>query len=48
VEGPQRRLWIAPHELYDTGYRSEFVLPDFVPDPTVPRLIKLMREGRVE
>jgi hypothetical protein len=41
----QRRLWIGPHESYDTGYRSEWTLPDFVREPTVPRLITVMREG---
>jgi hypothetical protein len=41
----QRRLWIGPHESYDTGYRSEWVLPDFVREPTIPKLITVMREG---
>ena len=43
----QRRLWIGPHEMYDTGYRSGFVLPDFIKDPTVPSLVRAMREGKV-
>lgn len=47
VEGEQRRLWIGPHELYDTGYRSQFVLPNYIKDPTIPLLIKTMREGKV-
>jgi hypothetical protein len=41
----QRRLWIGDHAQYDTGYRSEFVLPDFIREPTAPKLIKVMREG---
>jgi len=43
----QRRLWIGNHESYDTGYRSEFELPDYIADPTAPKLIKVIREGRV-
>lgn len=41
----QRRLWLGPHESYDTGYRSEFDLPDHIVNPTVPKLITVMREG---
>ncbi len=47
VEGLQRRLWIGPHAQYDTGYRSGFTLPDYITDPTVPRIIQAMREGKV-
>lgn len=43
----QRRLWVAPHEMYDTGYRSGFELPDFMKNPTVPTLVRAMREGKV-
>lgn len=43
----QRRLWIGPHEMYDTGFRSDFTLPDFIKEPTVPRLVRAMREGKV-
>lgn len=43
----QRRLWIGTHGSYDTGYRSEFELPDFVIEPSVPKLEKIMREGKV-
>jgi hypothetical protein len=43
----QRRLWIATHGSYDTGYRSEFELPDFIKDPTVPKLERVMREGKI-
>jgi hypothetical protein len=45
-EGIQRRLWVGPHQSYDTGYRSEFTLPDMIADPTIPKLIKVMREGK--
>lgn len=41
----QRRLWIAPNDRYDTGYRSDFVLPDFLRAPTIPKLVKMMEEG---
>jgi len=43
--GKQRRLQIGVNERYDTGYRSEFVLPDMIKNPTVPKLIALMRSG---
>jgi hypothetical protein len=42
---PQRRLWIADSVKYDTGYRSDHQLPDYLRNPTVPRLVKLIREG---
>jgi hypothetical protein len=48
VEGIQRRLWIGPHDLYDTGYRSSLVLPEFIHEPTVNSLIQVMREGKVK
>lgn len=41
----QRRLQIGPHERYDTGYRSDYVLPDMIKNPTVPKLVNLMIEG---
>lgn len=41
----QRRLWLEPHVSYDTGYRSEFVLPPFLRNPTVPKLAQLIKEG---
>lgn len=43
----ERRLWIAESVKYDTGYRSEFVLPDYVRNPTVPKLVSLMRTGKL-
>ena len=42
----ERRLQIGIHDRYDTGFRSEYLLPDVIKDPTVPKLISLMREGR--
>lgn len=48
VTVPQRRLWIAPHELYDTGARSEYRLPDYIKKPTLPKLVAAMREGKVD
>jgi AAA domain len=46
-EGIKRRLWIHPHESYETGFRSEYgQLPPFLEDPTVPRLVKLLETGR--
>jgi hypothetical protein len=47
VDGIHRRLWIGPHSSYDTGYRSGFTLPDYITQPTVPRLLEAMREGKV-
>lgn len=47
IEGVQRRLWIGPHASYDTGYRSAFTLPNFIPDPTIPTLVKAMKEGKL-
>jgi len=43
----QRRLWIGPHEMYDTGYRSGYELPEFLKEPTVPSVVRAMREGKV-
>lgn len=43
----QRRLWLDPHVAYDTGYRSDYRLPPYVKGPTVPKLIQLLREGKV-
>jgi hypothetical protein len=44
-EKPERRLWLGESARYDTGYRSEFVLPDYIRNPTVPKLVRLMRTG---
>lgn len=41
----ERRLWIGESIKYDTGYRSDFVLPDYLRQPTVTRLTRLIRTG---
>lgn len=43
----QRRLWLEPHPAYDTGYRSEYVLPEFLKNPTIPKLVELISTGKV-
>lgn len=46
-EGPvkQRRLQIGLHEKYDTGFRSDFKLPDMNKRPTLPKLVALIEQG---
>lgn len=46
VEKRQRRLWIGDHPMYDTGARSEYQLPDYLKNPTIPRLVQLLKEGK--
>jgi hypothetical protein len=41
----ERRLWLGESAKYDTGYRSDFVLPDYMKSPTIPKLVHLMRTG---
>lgn len=41
----RRRLWLGYSERLDTGFRSEWNLPDFLPTPTVPRLAHLIEKG---
>lgn len=41
----ERRLWIGESLKYDTGYRSDFTLPDYIRNPTVPKLVRLIRTG---
>lgn len=43
----QRRLYLAPHEMYDTGARSGYELPEFIKEPTVTSLTRAVREGKV-
>lgn len=43
----QRRLYIGPDDMYDTGYRSAHTLPDFIKNPTVPTLVDALRNGKV-
>lgn len=47
VTGRQRRLWIGPSDTYDTGYRSQHKLPEFLKAPTVGRLEQLITEGKI-
>jgi hypothetical protein len=42
----ERRLWIGESLKYDTGYRSDFVLPDYIKNPSVPKLVRLIRTGK--
>lgn len=41
----QRRLQIGLHERYDTGFRSDFALPEMIKQPTLPKLVALMIQG---
>lgn len=41
----ERRLWIGDSVKYDTGFRSDYNLPDMIKDPTIPKLVRLMRTG---
>ena len=41
----QRRLQIGLHEKYDTGFRSDYPLPDMIKRPTLPKLVALMEKG---
>lgn len=42
----QRRLYIGPHDMYDTGYRSGYELPDFIKEPTIASVNRALREGK--
>ena len=39
----QRRLWVGVEERYETGHRSSYELPDYIPNPTVQRVVKAMK-----
>jgi hypothetical protein len=43
---PERRLWVGESIKYDTGYRSDFVLPDYIQKPSIPKVVLLMRTGK--
>lgn len=43
----QRRLWIGESLKYDTGYRSDFSLPDMIKAPSIPKLVTLMKTGQL-
>lgn len=47
VVRPQRRLWIGTSNQYDTGARSDFKLPDYIKNPTIPMITELMKSGKV-
>lgn len=40
-----RRLRVGVHEKFDTGFRSEYKLPDIIKNPSIPKLVQLMEEG---
>lgn len=44
----QRRLFVGPHEMYDTGYRSGHTLPDFIKEPSIASLGRALREGKTD
>ncbi|MGH2803103.1 MAG: AAA family ATPase [Thermoleophilaceae bacterium] len=44
----QRRLWVAPHDAYDTGYRAGYVLPQYISKPTIPKIVALLERGKLE
>lgn len=48
VAKKQRRLWVGESIKYETGYRSDFTLPDMIKYPTVPKLMKLIDEGKAK
>ena len=41
------RLWLAPTHNYDTGFRSEYRLPDYLINPSVAKLTTLIKTGSV-
>jgi len=42
----ERRLWVAPHDAYDTGYRSLYRLPEYISRPSIPRIVTLLEKGK--
>lgn len=42
----RRRIWLGYDEMLDTGFRSEYKLPDYLGAPTVPRLVNLIENGK--
>lgn len=43
----QRRMWLGESMKYDTGYRSDFTLPEMVKLPSIPKLVTLMETGKI-
>lgn len=44
----QRRLLIGVDDMYETGYRSDFTLPDIINDPTVNKVVRALRTGVIK
>lgn len=44
----QRRLQIGVDDMYETGYRSDFLLPDVIEDPTVTKVVRALRTGVIK
>jgi hypothetical protein len=44
----QRRLLIGPDDMYETGYRSEHLLPDYIKNPTVAKVVRALQEGVIK
>jgi hypothetical protein len=42
----ERRLWVAPNDAYDTGYRSLYRLPEYISRPSIPRIVTLLEKGK--
>lgn len=42
---PQRRLWVEPHDAFDTGFRSDYTMPAYIRNPTPARVVRTIREG---
>ena len=49
VKVARRRLWLAPSDKYDTGFRSEHYkgVPPYLTQPSIPRLSQLLATGKV-
>lgn len=49
VKGVQRRLWLAPSDSFDTGFRSGHRgIPPYLKNPTVPSLVELLNKKKEE
>lgn len=49
VKVTRRRLWLAPSDRYDTGFRSEKYkgIPPYLTNPSIERVAELMKNGKV-
>lgn len=43
----ERRLFIGQAEAFDTGFRSDYPLPDYIRKPTVTKIVRLVTTGKV-